>query len=70
MTNVRLENESDIVHRPSPRWWPETWAPLAAFAVAYFMGWGVWVAFGAFVAAGIVAFVVRPRPRHRQPWTE
>mgnify|MGYP006265371677 CR=1 FL=1 len=60
---------SDVRHRGGP-WWPETWAPLAAFAVAYVMGWGTWVAIGAAVAAGIIAFMVRPRRRPGPPWTE
>jgi hypothetical protein len=66
----RMTSDPDIMHRPSPPWWPETWAPLAAFAVAYVMGWGTWVAIGAAVAAGIIAFMVRPRLRRRRPWTE
>lgn len=64
-----MTKPSDVRHRGGP-WWPETWVPIAAFAVAYGMNWGPWVAIGAAVAAGIVAFVVRPRRRLGPPWTE
>lgn len=60
------DGKDRIVHRGA--WWPETVAPVAAGGFAWFMGWGVFVAIGAAVAAGLIAAAVKPRGPGR--WTE
>jgi Na+/H+ antiporter NhaC len=42
--------------------------PLVTFVFAWWMGWSVFVAIGAFVAAAIVTAILRPRRPGR--WTE
>ena len=49
-------------------WWPRRLAPVTAFAVAWWFGWGPFVALGCGLAALIVATIVQPRRPGR--WTE
>lgn len=42
--------------------------PAAAFALAWWRGWGVFIAFGAAVAAAIIIAILKPRRPGR--WTE
>jgi len=42
--------------------------PLMAFVFAWWIGWNTFVAIGAFLAAAVVAAILRPRRPGR--WTE
>jgi len=61
-----MTRQPNIIRRWN--WWPDTIVPAAAFGFAWVLGWGPWVALGAWVAAGVVTMIIRSRGPNR--WTE
>jgi hypothetical protein len=56
----------EVLHRPDSRL--QTLLPLVAFGFALWLGWDVFIAIAVFLAAAIVATILRPRRPGR--WTE
>ena len=61
-----MTDEKRVVHRGT--WWPEWVVPVVIFGFAWLMGWGPYVAFGAAVAAALIATFLKPRGPGR--WAE